>query len=68
VGGLARCVDCGEVHWNLSLGSRAQTSSECRLCGSELKTERRRPGRRFDRILSERRDVPRQVDAISPQA
>ena len=68
VGGLVRCVDCGEVHWNLSLGKKPVTSSECRVCGSELKPERRRPGRRFEPLLSERRDAPLPGKTVQPGA
>ena len=68
VGGLARCVECGEVHWNLSLGSRSEASHQCRLCGSEMKPERRRPGRRFDRLVPERRDAPLPGNTLRPQA
>ncbi|MEA2441051.1 MAG: hypothetical protein QOH76_2475 [Thermoleophilaceae bacterium] len=51
-----RCVSCGEVHWNLRLSSRVDAPSECRLCGSELRAERRPLGRRFERVLGEGRD------------
>jgi hypothetical protein len=58
-GGMVRCVDCGEIQWNL-LSSLAGKGAECRVCGAELRTERRRPGRRFNSRLSrERRDVSR---------
>jgi hypothetical protein len=49
-------VACGEVQWNLR--AAAPTSQECRVCGAGLRTERRRPGRRFAaQIRRERRDV-----------
>jgi hypothetical protein len=35
----------------------------CRLCGSELRAERGRPGRRFERLMPERRDAPLPGDA-----
>jgi hypothetical protein len=51
-----RCVACGEVQWNLR--STAHSAQECRICGSDLRTERRRPGRRFAaRLTRERRDI-----------
>jgi hypothetical protein len=57
MGGLARCVSCGEVHWNLRFSSSRDAVQECRVCGSELRDERRRPGRRFERFVAERRDA-----------
>jgi hypothetical protein len=51
---MVRCVECGEVQWNLLF---ARGSGKCRLCGAELKIERRRPGRRFARLKKERRDT-----------
>jgi hypothetical protein len=36
------------------------------MCGSELRPERRRPGRRFDRIVPERRDVRLPGDVVDP--
>ena len=65
-----RCVACGEVHWNLRFSSRADAVQECRLCGSELCAERRRPGRRFERLLPERRGAPGPGDAagLGPSA
>jgi hypothetical protein len=57
MGGLARCVSCGEVHWNLSFNSSRDAVQECRVCGSELSAERRRPARRFERIVPERRNA-----------
>ena len=57
-GGLVRCVECGEVQWNL-LPTRSGGTGMCRVCGAELRTERRRPGRRFGiRRAPERRDAP----------
>ena len=57
--GLVRCVACGEVQWNLRTArTGAPASVECRVCGEELRPERRRPGRRFGARLSrERRDT-----------
>jgi hypothetical protein len=54
-----RCVACGEVQWNLRTLTAAQpTPQECRVCGEELRAERRRPGRRFGSTLArERRDT-----------
>jgi hypothetical protein len=50
-----RCVSCGEVQWNLR--STAAAQQECRVCGADLRTERRRPGRRFAvQLKRERRD------------
>jgi hypothetical protein len=56
-GGMVRCLNCGELEWRL-LPTRAAAGGRCRVCGGELRTERRRPGRRFGRRASrERRDV-----------
>ena len=56
-GGLVRCVACGEVQWNL-LPTHAGGKGSCRLCGAELRDERRRPGRRFGvKLRRERRDA-----------
>jgi hypothetical protein len=49
-------VKCGEVEWHL-LPTGGGTG-KCRVCGAELRTERRRPGRRFGlRRSRERRDA-----------
>jgi hypothetical protein len=63
-------VTCGEVHWNLRLSSRADAVQECRLCGSELRAERRRPLRRFERLLPEKPEIVRRADArpLGPSA
>ena len=60
MGGLLRCTACGEVEWNL----RAQIEGDgapvqrCRVCGEELRPERRRPGRRLAApVAVERRDA-----------
>jgi hypothetical protein len=55
-GGLVRCVECGEVQWNL-LSTLSGAQQECRVCGAQLRAERRRPGRRFGRLRKERRDA-----------
>jgi hypothetical protein len=53
-----RCVACGEVQWNLrTLVTGAPRAQECRVCGEELRAERRRPGRRFGSTARERRDT-----------
>jgi hypothetical protein len=50
-----RCVACGDIQWSLRGDSNDQ---ECRVCGAELRTERRRPGRRFKKPpVAERRDT-----------
>jgi hypothetical protein len=55
---LVRCVACGEVQWSLRFRAGDAGPQACRLCGSELRVERRRPGRRFkDRLQHERRDA-----------
>ena len=59
MGGLGRCVACGEVHWNLSFSARADSVQACRLCGAELKAEKRRPGRRFERLLPDPHEAVR---------
>ena len=53
-----RCVECGEVQWNLrTLAQNGDApAGECRVCGAELRHERRRPGRRIARFVRERRD------------
>jgi hypothetical protein len=56
VGGISRCVECGEVHWNLRLTARGDKPQVCRHCGAELKPEPRRFGRRLERLRPERRD------------
>ena len=59
-------MECGEVQWNLrSLTLKATSAQECRVCGAELRPERRRPGRRLGRFARERRDVP---DPASPSS
>jgi hypothetical protein len=70
VGGLLRCVECGEVHWNLRLSSRGSDPQECRVCGSELKAEPRRTGRRFQRAIADARDAARPGDhaGLGPSA
>lgn len=57
VGGLARCVSCGEVHWNLRFNVASDAVQECRVCGSELSAEPRRRARRFEKLVPERRDI-----------
>ena len=49
-----RCDDCGEVRW--SLLDRAEKPGECPACGSKMVEERRHPGRRAARLVTERRD------------
>ena len=52
-----RCVDCGELEWSLRTSGNGAAET-CRVCGGELRVERRRPGRRYRRRLArERRDV-----------
>jgi hypothetical protein len=64
VGGLVRCVSCGEVQWNIrSLTLKTRAPQECRVCGAELRPERRRPGRRLERFARERRDAPKSPNA-----
>lgn len=41
-----RCPACGETRWNLT-GLPLERASACTMCGEELVTERRVPGRRF---------------------
>ena len=55
-GGLVRCVECGEVQWNLRAIAK-DAAQTCRVCGAELRVERRRPGRRFKGAIRERRDA-----------
>jgi hypothetical protein len=63
VGGLTRCVSCGEVHWNLRFSSRADAVQECRLCGAGLRAEPRAAGGRFGRLKAVRRDERRPGEA-----
>jgi hypothetical protein len=66
---LVRCVACGEVQWNLRLARNGGGSpGECRVCGAELRPERRRPGRRLKHFVRERRDAPRAVEPKIPSA
>jgi hypothetical protein len=48
-------VSCGEVHWNLRFNRDAV--QQCRVCGSELSAEPRRPGRRFEKLVPEAREI-----------
>jgi hypothetical protein len=57
MGGLVRCVACGEVHWNLRFAANHTPVSHCRVCGEELREERPE-ARRFGRIAVEQRDAP----------
>ena len=51
-----RCIACGEVEWNLrTLTASPPAPQHCRVCGEELRAERRRPGRRFAAFGRERR-------------
>ena len=65
-----RCVACGEVHWNLRFGARPGQVHKCRLCGTELSAERRRPFRRFERMRKEGRDLvpPAGSPPVGPRA
>jgi hypothetical protein len=67
VGGLTRCVACGEVHWNLRLATRADAVQECRLCGADLRAEPRTSGR-FNRLKAVRRDerLPGEAAPLGP--
>jgi hypothetical protein len=60
MGELVRCVACGEVQWNLrAIEGGGHLPQSCRVCGEDVRVERRRPGRRFDLGLTqERRDAP----------
>jgi hypothetical protein len=54
---LARCDGCGAVSWSLLRPKPGGSAlSTCDICGTPLKLERRRPGGRFKRGASERRD------------
>jgi hypothetical protein len=55
---LVRCDSCGATRWSvLRVKPGGSAPKECDICGSELKVERRRPGRRFARTDRERRDL-----------
>jgi hypothetical protein len=56
MGVLVRCDDCGALSWSLRDVPGSRTPKTCTICGSELKLERRRPGRRFRKEGRERRD------------
>jgi len=58
MGVLVRCDGCGALRWSLRAKPGDRTPPTCEICGSELKLERRRPGRRFRQLSRERRDVP----------
>jgi hypothetical protein len=54
---LVRCDGCGAMRWSLLRPAPGDaTPATCEICGTELKIERRRPGRRFGRTTGERRD------------
>ena len=69
VGGLTRCVSCGEVHWNLRLSARADAVQQCRLCGADLRAEPRTSSR-FSRLKAVRRDerLPGEAAPLGPHA
>jgi hypothetical protein len=57
---LVRCDSCGAVRWSLrAKPGEGRAPADCDICGTPLKLERRRPGRRFNRTGSERRDLRR---------
>jgi hypothetical protein len=62
VGGLVRCVACGEVQWNLRFGANSSPDPACRICGEELRVERRRFGRSTERAKPDRRMPPLPAD------
>jgi hypothetical protein len=70
VGGLTRCVSCGEVHWNLRLSARTDAVQQCRLCGADLRAEPRTAGGRFGRLKAVRRDerLPGEAAPLGPRA
>jgi hypothetical protein len=53
---LVRCDGCGAVRWSLRAKPGDATPGSCEICGTPLKLERRRPGRRFAAGNRERRD------------
>ena len=58
MGYLVRCDDCGALSWSLRAKPGEPPQTTCNICGSELKLERRRPGRRrFRDGGRERRDL-----------
>ena len=50
-----RCEECGEVRWSL-LGRDKAEHKDCPACGAAMTEERRHPGRRAARVVTERRD------------
>jgi hypothetical protein len=64
---LVRCDDCGALRWSLLAKPGASTMGTCDICGSPLKPERRRPGRRFRKGGAERRDLRAPVGRAAPR-
>jgi hypothetical protein len=56
---LVRCDGCGALKWSLlrTPPDAPGAPAMCEICGTELKLERRRPGRRFRAHGRERRDL-----------
>jgi hypothetical protein len=59
MGGMVRCVACGEVQWNLRarVDGEGKLVQRCRICDEKLLPERRRPGRFAAAVAPERRDA-----------
>jgi hypothetical protein len=53
---LVRCDGCGALRWSLRAKPGDAAPGKCEICGTPLKLERRRPGRRFGAATRERRD------------
>jgi hypothetical protein len=52
-----RCTRCGDARW--SLFSSPDPEQPCRLCGGEMKVERRMPGAGPHKLVRERRSAAR---------
>jgi hypothetical protein len=51
------CPDCGATRWHL-LPIAPAANRTCQVCGGEMLTERRRPGRGPATLVTERRQAP----------
>jgi hypothetical protein len=63
---LVRCDGCGALRWSLLSKPGSSASAKCDVCGEPLKPERRRPGRRFLKGRSERRDARAPHETLRP--
>jgi uncharacterized paraquat-inducible protein A len=54
MGGMLRCPSCATVTWRI-LTLASDDRGACPTCGSPMRSERRRPGRRATALGAERR-------------